>query len=762
MRARARRRTALAFVACAVLAGWAPGAGRVRAQEADDDPARRAVMISLPRLTWADVAAHALPNLDRLLRQSSVASLSLRTLGATTNLGEGYVTIGAGNRATANEVLAGLAFGADETIEGGRAADVWARRTGEEPDAEVLHLAVKPIQETNDDLLYGAEPGALGRGLHDSGRTTAVVANSDVDGVRHREAALAVMDDLGRIDGGEVDATLNEVDLVRPFGTRTDLDAATEAVRDALAAHDVVLVEASDLERADLWAELESEPASLGAALEDADALVGAVLEEVDLSRDLVLVVTPAPPGARGELGVFAMAGWDGAPVEAGLARSGTTRRSGYVTLPDIAPTILDAFGIDLPDEVTGTAIVDGERRTVDAGLYRDLADENEQTGFRDDATGPVSVVFVLLQVLTYGLAVLALTGDRTGWRPAVKFLALVCLAIPVIGFWSGLVQYEELGLAPYLLVLLAAAVAVAGIARLLGAWAGARRWRSSPLLPPLVIIGLTWLTLVIDVVTGGALQINTVFGYSPVVAGRFAGYGNLAFALLAMSAMVVATGIWGLPRLRRDLEPGEETISPTMARWTLVGATAVLLVTVFVDGYPTFGSDVGGVLATVPGFAVVILLLAGSRLHWRRVAVVAMATAIAVSVFAAVDLARPEDERTHLGRLVADLTGDGGGGFATIIQRKLTTNLNILFSSIWTLIIPAAFAFLAFLIWRPRGFLRDLQERVPGLRACLAGAIVVGILGFTLNDSGVAVPAMMLAVLLPYLTYLVLRTAPP
>jgi hypothetical protein len=50
----------------------------------------------------------------------------------------------------------------------------------------------------------------------------------------------------------------------------------------------------------------------------------------------------------------------------------------------------------------------------------------------------------------------------------------------------------------------------------------------------------------------------------------------------------------------------------------------------------------------------------------------------------------------------------------------------------------------------------------VPGLRACLVGGTVVGVLGFALNDSGVAVPAMLLGVLLPHVTYLAVRTTDP
>ena len=45
------------------------------------------------------------------------------------------------------------------------------------------------------------------------------------------------------------------------------------------------------------------------------------------------------------------------------------------------------------------------------------------------------------------------------------------------------------------------------------------------------------------------------------------------------------------------------------------------------------------------------------------------------------------------------------------------------------------------------------------GVRACLLGSLIVGILGFALNDSGVAIPAMMFGIVLPWVTWLLLRT---
>jgi len=44
-------------------------------------------------------------------------------------------------------------------------------------------------------------------------------------------------------------------------------------------------------------------------------------------------------------------------------------------------------------------------------------------------------------------------------------------------------------------------------------------------------------------------------------------------------------------------------------------------------------------------------------------------------------------------------------------------------------------------------------------VRACLLGSLIIGVLGFALNDSGVAIPAMMFGIVLPWVTWLLLRT---
>jgi hypothetical protein len=168
------------------------------------------------------------------------------------------------------------------------------------------------------------------------------------------------------------------------------------------------------------------------------------------------------------------------------------------------------------------------------------------------------------------------------------------------------------------------------------------------------------------------------------------------------------------------------------------------------------WGADIGGLLALLPATIVVGLLLTNRRIGLRRVAMIVMATSATLVVLALADLSRPPSSRTHLGRLAARL-GERDGGITTILERKAQANINILTSSVWAWTIPPAVILLVFLLWRPGRHLQMLEARTPGLRAGLIGAAVAAGLGFALNDSGVAVPAVMLAVVLPYVTYLAL-----
>jgi hypothetical protein len=555
-----------------------------------------------------------------------------------------------------------------------------------------------------------------------------------------------MMDEAGRVAGGTVGGQLGVADLAAPGGRRMDPEAVLDAFDKAWdGGASAVLVEMSDLERVARNGLPPSGPeraAGLAAPLAQADELLGQLLERVDLSRDRVLVVSPAAPENLGRLTTFAIAGRG---IEPGQARSATTRRDGFVTLPDVGATVLDSLGLDLPDSMNSTAITSGGGSAFRLEDATRLADVDEIARFRDRTVGPVSVVYIVLQVLTYGLAALALSRGSRRLVQLVGAAALLILATPPVAFLSGLGRYDRLGLVPYVVAVFVAAAVLAALSSV------ARR--SHPFLPALALVGVNWLLQVVDVAFGSRLQLNTPFGYSPIVAGRFQGFGNLAFAILAASAIVVATGPLGLRERRWPVDAAVGYVTP---RSYLGWAAGVLAITFLVDGLPSMGADVGGVLATVPAFALVLVLLAGWRVSIAKAIAVVAITVAALAALAVLDLSRPESSRTHLGRF-AQRVVDGDAGI--VVQRKLQSNVSILTSSVWTWLVPACLAFLAFLALRRTGYLHRLQRRVPGLRACLLGALVVGTLGFALNDSGVAVPAMMFGIVLPWVTWLLLAT---
>lgn len=162
--------------------------------------------------------------------------------------------------------------------------------------------------------------------------------------------------------------------------------------------------------------------------------------------------------------------------------------------------------------------------------------------------------------------------------------------------------------------------------------------------------IPLAWL---VDAAAGAPLAFNNPLGMNAVVAGRFYGVSNTAFALVAGALVVVIASAWEV------LGGGRRSALLVTA---LLGGAALL-----VDGAPQLGADVGGALTLVPTLAFLAAGLAGLRLSWRRWLAIGAAAVLVVGGFAVVDLLRPGGP-THLGRF-AHQVADGSA--AGVLGRK-------------------------------------------------------------------------------------------
>ncbi|MBV8949537.1 MAG: hypothetical protein JOZ99_01580 [Actinobacteria bacterium] len=569
-----------------------------------------------------------------------------------------------------------------------------------------------------------------------------MIANADGDAPvtsatsYRRQAVMALMDGDGRVPSGRVDAGLLQPDPAAAFGVRLDERAVVEAFDLVWRPRSVVLVEGSDLVRHDVSRMVLSRQrreALQHGAMDRTDRLVGVLMARVDATRDVVMVVGPAASSARAGLTVAALR----APgVGAGLLRSGTTRRTRFVQLVDVAPTILDQLGIERPEVMEGRRFEAVRSHASLRSRAASLAGADHAAAFRDRQTTLAATVYTWAAGALVLAAVAVLTLGRH--RRRSRGLAAAALGLVVflpLTYLAGLVPFDDLGSGPYWLFLGAGSIAGGMVLS---------SWRRHALTPLIAALGIVFALLTVDIVTGGRLQLNTVFGYSPIVAGRFQGMGNLAYSMYTVSAIVLA----GL--LAHRVRPP----------WGTPLALGVVAAALLVDGLPFFGSDVGGVLSLVPAAGVFTMVLLGRRVR-ARVLLAWMATAAgALAGVGLLDLSRPPHHRTHLGRLFEKVGAGDLDGIVTVIQRKLHANLSVL-TSVWIVSVLVSLAFVAWLAFAAPRRMAAVRSTVPELHAALSALPVLLVLGFALNDSGIAVPGMMFGVIDSVLVYLAVWVHP-
>lgn len=715
----------LVALVVAVLAGACSSGDPVA-----DVPADRLLVVSLPGVSWADVRSGLLPTLRAFADDAAVGNLATRIGRRKATAAAAYLTMGAGTRAVAPRDAHGVALEPDELYHAEPALDVLRRRLGTVPRG-VAYLAIGAARDVNAGSVFGAEVGSLGDALVRSGVHRSVIANGDLregrsdDGAYGRSAVALLMGRDGLIPSGAVSRRLLVDDSDAAFGVRLD-DAMVGVAFDAAWAEDrvVVAVEASDLTRAEEYGRTAT-PARRRAlraeALRDADDLLGQLLARVE-DDDAVLVLSPiAPPGAP-DLGIVALRTADTA---SGLLRSATTRRNGYVQLADVASTVLAVLGEDELDRGEGRPFrVAAED---DHDLVGRLANAEEQAEFRDSIV-PATVTTLI--VLLAALCGLALVRRRL---PARVRRALPVAAAAMLGtlpatFLSAAIGVDGIG--AYVALLAAGGAVVA-----LVSWSAERRWRGTG---AIVSVGAVVVLIGVDVLVGAPLQLNTVFGYSVAVAGRFAGVGNLAFALLASGAVVLAA-----------------LVAERFERRGRLVALALLLAVLLVDGLPVLGADVGGVLSIVPAFGLAALVLLGRRIGVREVVAVGAAAFGMLVAVAFVDLARPDADQTHLARLAEHIVDQRWSPFFSSLTRRWSASFGSGQTGAWVVFFLLTGIVVTYLAVRLVTRRRRVVLRValtPAEQAAAIGLTVLAGLGLVANDSSFAVPATMLLVVAPVL----------
>jgi hypothetical protein len=190
--------------------------------------------------------------------------------------------------------------------------------------------------------------------------------------------------------------------------------------------------------------------------------------------------------------------------------------------------------------------------------------------------------------------------------------------------------------------------------------------------------------------------------------------------------------------------------------------AAAVLLVAVIAAGWPGFGAKVGGTIAMVPGFLLLLAALAGVKINARRAVVVAVSGLALITAFALVNYFVPVTGPSDIGGFVGQVLHGGAG---SILQRKVSSNVGSLTVSLWSLLIPVVVIAGGLVIGWPARFRAGLLVRgyqaIPLLKTILVAIWLMAVLGWFAEDSGVTVAGAELPLVLP-LIVVILSSLPP
>jgi hypothetical protein len=632
-------------------------------------PVGRVVVIGVPGLRWDDVSAQATPALWALGGQSAIGSLSVKAADPVSCPLDGWLTLGAGNRATAE--LARDCNGAGEpVVQAGDGATVTgfaglARRNRSRTDATHLGLLADTLHSAGQCVSAAGSRAAVG------------AANSAGTVASYRADALQAASDAAFV--GRCAVTLFDADssTVDPIVTRVLADA----------------------------------PAAL--------VLVVGISETDRAAAHLHVAIA------------------HGARFAAGVLTSASTRRADFVQLVDVAPTILASFHVAEPASMIGqTWRSTGPSSRDEAKIVARLRDLDRAARRQAAAIVPFFVTQSVLMVVVCALALLMATGRiRSRARGLVRVGCAAAALFPAASFLAGLTPWWRSS--SWLLVLFG--VTAGWVALATGAAVAVDRALGRRPFGLATAVGLiTTAVIGIDLLTGAGLQIFTMNGYSPLVAGRFAGIGNVAFGVFGAAVLLAAGGLY--------------------ERFGLMAVGTVGLLAVALDGGPSWGSDVGGVLALVPAFALLAWTLGGVRLSGAKLAGSLVGAVIAVGLLGVLDYARPAARQTHLGRFVGELLH---GGAWTVVRRKALADFALLTHSFLTLLVPVLVVAAALLIRRPPGVLRLAFEQVPVLRPTLVAVIAMAVVAAVVNDSGAAIPALVVLVVLPAVTSVLPAVAP-
>lgn len=477
-----------------------------------------------------------------------------------------------------------------------------------------------------------------------------------------------------------------------------------------------------------------------------------------------------------------------------------STHQNNLVQLTDISTTIAARYGAKLPERASGQALAQNPQsinKSVFAGNRIDTL-EQEQNSSDNPATTKVTsarqalihslinqdkharasravMVYNTIIIVVFTLAVVRLWRRKSLERRVcgirgIEFSGKQLLSLQRLSIFTAVlsVGYLLINLVPWYsmiitwsytigdsvyqvvdtfkTVALQVVTATAGAALIALVLTALINWLtrksvsySTGFIVAAALNGLIWFG---DGISGNHLTFNSPLTMNALVAGRFYGVSNTAFAFGAVGAMIALLAWADWLKSRYSM------------RISLLAVSGVGLLLVIADAAPFLGADLGGALALIPTLGVALVKLSGRSLHPRILALLGLISAGLLSGVAILEWLLRGENSTHLGRFGGQLL-DGtflatiGKKFKALVGPFIDANGQIALMIV-KIIVALAVVSIVLAVWL-RLYRATRRQGVPEVyRLQLDTLTVLLLLEVALNDSGASMALYSLFLLVP------------
>lgn len=673
----------------------------------------KAFVIVVDKLVIDDITKENTPGMMKIIEDGSIGLASNRTLRGHNSF-DAYLTMGSGNLARAydNGILG---FNADEIVPGREmeARNLYSALTGQQAFDKGCVLVNLPELALNMETeKVNTHLGVLGTILKEEGYRTCVLGNADLPADQARYAVVFAMDDKGRVPLGDVGKGTNAEPVNSYLGRCTDYDYLKKHFTNYRQQSDLIVVDLGDLQRLDR-ADLAFPDQALSERslrLKQIDDFISYVCEQMDQSKDLLYVVSPSTTKLQiNQKNYFTPIIAYGKGYTHGGLSSGATRRDYVIANTDVAPGILAFFGLqDKQGYMIGQKPV--TMKTDEAALTS-VRDLSMKAGQVNRLRSPLITGYVIGIIIIILLTLMGVFMTHKHYR-FYKILMIPLVVVPLVFLFLGRLNFALDWL--YILVAILATVLIT--------WLLWRLFKGDAMKIFLFLAVVTALLIDIDVLTGTRMIQSSVLGYDPMAGARYYGIGNEYMGILIGCSIIAVAGIYQKYR----------------QRWMLIPIALFLAFQCYLIGAPHLGAQSDGVITAPIAFLITLFLLADIRIKPRTLFIIVLVMILAVLGVTYIDLQRPLEQQSHIGRAAGQILAGGPQQGLMIILRKLGMNVKLIRYTIWSRVLIAILLVSTVLVYRPVGALRELAKRVPYLMKGFTGVIAAALVGLVMNDSGI------------------------